>query len=136
MNRELESAASEARSNPQAYACLGITLFSGLVGVFSGVLLIDKFLRISIVSICFVLLVAGIVGHSHFKKRESKEGFRPSSKARRFVGYGFALSLILALAFVVFAVAHGDLIDTVFPIAYAIAMFPFVRRLLASDARG
>jgi hypothetical protein len=130
-----DSAATEARANPQAYACLGLTFASGLIGIFFAVFLNDLVARVSVAAVCLIGFIVGVAGHSHFKKKEIQVGFRPSSQVRRLIGYAFGLSIVAAAAFAVFAVVTGHFGYIFLPVAYSIGIFPFVRRLLSSDEK-
>ena len=128
-----ENASREATTNPQAYACLGVTVFAGFLGIFFGVFLTDLTLRLAMAAACFVAFVAGIGGHSYFKKQEASSSFRPSRAVRRALGFCFGLSILGALGFATFAVVSVNIGDAVVPVVYAIGIFPFVRSMLKDD---
>ena len=114
-----DEAERQARTNPQAYACAGITFTAGLVGVFFGVFLTDLLLRVTIAVVCSILFVAGICGHGYFEKQEAVPGFRPSRKMRRALGICFGVSVVGALAFAIFSAVSAHLGNTVIPAAWA-----------------
>jgi hypothetical protein len=130
-----ESALKQAKANPQAYACLGLTIFSGSLGLFFGFFLTDVRLRLSIAGACFILFVAGIFGHGYFTRRAMSGQFLPSRSARLLLAIGFGMSILGALAFAGYVLYTGDYVYAVIPIVYAAGMSPFVRKLFKGDEK-
>ena len=130
---KIDSTAKGAKANPQAYACLGLTIASGFLGIFFAVFLTDFVARTSIASVCLAGFVAAVVGHSHFKKKQARAGFRPSLQAQRLIGYAFGLSIVVAAIFVVFSLVTHHFGYIWLPIGYSIGIFPFVRAMLSSN---
>ncbi len=133
MKEENEFALAEAKRNPQAYACLGLTIFSGFLGLFFGFFLTDLALRVTIAGIFFVLFIVGILGHGYFTRREAAGGLVPSRTFRLLLGIGFGLPVLGAIISAAYALGTRNYLSAVLLIVFAAAITPFALKLFPAD---
>ena len=128
-------ATAEAKANPQAYACMGVTFLGGFLGIFFAVFLTDTLLRVLAGILGLLVFAAGIAGHTHFKRSEQRSDFRASRTARRTIGVIFGLLAALSVCFAVFSALSGDFGYAIPPAVFAVGIFPFVRAMFGSDEK-